>query len=94
MMCADPSDLPLVLDGVSLVAGGAAILDRIDLTLAPGTSTLILGPNGSGKTSLLRICMGLAAPTAGSVSWGGRTQSPQTRRTAATGAGAGAGPPA
>ena len=80
MMRADPSDLPLVLDGVSLVAGGTAILDRIDLAFTPGTPTLILGPNGSGKTSLLRICMGLAAPTAGTVSWGGRTQAPQTRR--------------
>ena len=80
MMCADPSDLPLVLDGVSLAASGTAILERIDLAFTPGTPTLILGPNGSGKTSLLRICMGLAAPTAGTVSWGGRTQAPQTRR--------------
>jgi tungstate transport system ATP-binding protein len=79
-MRASLTDLPLVLDGVSLRAGATTVLDRLSLTIAPGAPTLVLGPNGAGKTSLLRLCMGLARPSEGSVSWGGRTQSAQARR--------------
>ncbi|WP_159585762.1 energy-coupling factor ABC transporter ATP-binding protein [Chelativorans xinjiangense] len=74
------SDLPLVFDRVSLRAGGTTMLNRVSLTIRPGAPTLVVGPNGSGKTSLLRLCMGLDAPSEGTVSWGGRTQSRQTRR--------------
>ncbi|WP_156460074.1 phosphate ABC transporter ATP-binding protein [Mesorhizobium sp. Root157] len=66
------SDLPVRLEGVSLRAGATTILDRVDLSIAPGAPTLIVGPNGSGKTSLLRLCMGLATPSEGRISWGGR----------------------
>jgi tungstate transport system ATP-binding protein len=79
-MRATVSDLPLVLDGVSLQAGATTILDRLSLSLTPGAPTLIVGPNGSGKTSLLRLLMGLTAPTAGRVSWGGRSESKPVRR--------------
>ena len=79
-MRAPSSDLPLVLDNVSLQAGATTILDRLSLTITPGAPTLIVGPNGSGKTTLLRLCMGLAAPTAGRVSWGGRDDSKPVRR--------------
>jgi tungstate transport system ATP-binding protein len=74
------SELPLVLESVSLRAGATALLDRISLTIAPGAPSLIVGPNGSGKTSLLRLCMGLAAPTDGRITWGGRNDSTPTRR--------------
>ena len=74
------SDLPLVLDEVSLRAGSTAILDRLSLTIAPGAPTLIVGPNGAGKTSLLRLCMGLQPPSSGRVSWGGRENRAMTRR--------------
>ncbi|MCT7377171.1 energy-coupling factor ABC transporter ATP-binding protein [Chelativorans salis] len=79
-MRASLSDLPLVLDCVSFRAGGTTMLDRLSLTIGPGAPTLVVGPNGSGKTSLLRLCMGLDAPSEGAVSWGGRTNTPQTRR--------------
>jgi tungstate transport system ATP-binding protein len=79
-MRAPPSDLPLVLDRVSLRAGGTTMLDRLSLTITPGTPTLLVGSNGSGKTSLLRLCMGLAAPSAGTITWGGRTDGGQARR--------------
>ena len=64
-MRATVSDLPLVLDGVSLQTGATLILDRLSLSITPGAPTLIVGPNGSGKTSLLRLLMGLASPTTG-----------------------------
>jgi tungstate transport system ATP-binding protein len=79
-MRATVSDLPLVLDGVSLQTGATVILDRLSLSITPGAPTLIVGPNGSGKTSLLRLLMGLAAPTTGRVSWGGRAESKPVRR--------------
>ena len=79
-MRAPASDLPLVLDDVSLRAGSTTILDRFSLTIAPGVPTLIVGPNGAGKTSLLRLCMGLEAPSAGRISWGGRADSAPRRR--------------
>jgi tungstate transport system ATP-binding protein len=79
-MRAPLSELPVVLDKVSLTAGPTTIVDRLSLTLNPGAPTLIVGPNGSGKTSLLRLCMGLAAPSAGRISWGGRDNAPMNRR--------------
>ena len=79
-MRAPSSDLPVVLDQVSLHAGATTILDCLSLTITPGAPTLVVGPNGSGKTTLLRLCMGLAVPSAGRVTWGGRTDTAPTRR--------------
>ena len=79
-MRAAPSDLPLAFDDVSLSVGATTILDRLNLTIGPGAPTVILGPNGSGKTSLLRLCMGLISPTEGAVSWGARTDAGPERR--------------
>jgi len=80
MMRAPSSDLPLVIDEVSLHAGATRLLDRVSLTIIRGAPTLIVGPNGAGKTSLLRLCMGLVSPTAGRVTWGGRTEHAPERR--------------
>jgi tungstate transport system ATP-binding protein len=74
------SDLPLVLDEVSLQAGATAILCRLSLTITPGAPTLIVGPNGAGKTTLLRLCMGLEAPSTGRITWGGRADGKPVRR--------------
>ena len=79
-MRAPSSDLPLVLDDVSLQAGATTILNRLSLIIAPGSPTLIVGPNGAGKTTLLRLCMGLIAPSTGRISWGGRADSALARR--------------
>ncbi|CCE10451.1 ABC transporter related [Bradyrhizobium sp. STM 3843] len=79
-MRAPSSDLPLVLDEVSLRVGATTLLDRVSLRITPGAPTLIVGPNGSGKTSLLRLCMGLVGPSEGHVFWGGREVSAPARR--------------
>ena len=79
-MRAPASDLPLVLDSVSLQAGSTTILDRVSIKIIPGAPTLIVGPNGAGKTRLLRLCMGLDAPSAGCITWGGRADHAMTRR--------------
>lgn len=79
-MRAPSSDLPLVLDGVSLLAGPTTVLDRLSLAIMPGAPTLIVGPNGAGKTSLLRLCMGLDRPSTGRITWGGRADRAMARR--------------
>jgi tungstate transport system ATP-binding protein len=79
-MRAPSTELPLVLEDVSLQAGATTLLDGLNFAITPGAPTLIVGPNGAGKTTLLRLCMGLVAPTRGRVSWGGRTDSTLARR--------------
>jgi tungstate transport system ATP-binding protein len=79
-MRATASELPVVFDRVSLVAGGATILNSVSLSIEAGEPTLVVGPNGAGKSSLLRLCMGLIAPSAGRVTWGGRDDAKPKRR--------------
>ena len=79
-MRAPGSDLPIILDDVSVHVLAVTILDRISLALAPGAPTVLIGPNGAGKTTLLRLAMGLMRPSTGRVTWGGRTDVAPTRR--------------
>jgi tungstate transport system ATP-binding protein len=79
-MRAPLTDLPILLTDVSVRVGQLTILDRISLQFAAGPPTVLIGPNGSGKTMLIRIAMGLLGPTAGSVTWAGRSHSTGERR--------------
>jgi heme exporter protein A len=51
--------------------GGRVLFRGLSFTLRGGERLRLAGPNGSGKTSLLRILCGLLSPTSGSVSWEG-----------------------
>lgn len=57
----------MTLRGVGWRAGGRSILEGVDLTLFRGERLLLLGDNGCGKTSLLRLMARLARPTAGEI---------------------------
>ena len=59
--------------GLACVRGERRLFSDISFALAGGTLLEVRGPNGSGKTSLLRIVCGLLAPAAGEISWGGRS---------------------
>ena len=52
---------------VTLAYGERTIWSDLTLQIAPGSFVAILGPNGSGKTSLLRAILGLVAPAAGRI---------------------------
>jgi tungstate transport system ATP-binding protein len=71
--------LPLILEDVSFVAGGRAIIDRVSCEFAAGPRTVILGPNGSGKSVLMRLCHGLLAPTSGRLVWRGNREEHRPR---------------
>lgn len=51
--------------------GDRRLFSGLDLSLPPGTFLQVTGPNGSGKTSLLRILCGLLAPAEGEINWQG-----------------------
>jgi heme exporter protein A len=53
------------------VRGERRLFTGLNFSLQAGHFVQALGPNGSGKTSLLRIVCGLMAPVAGEVRWGG-----------------------
>ena len=62
----------LRLSGVACARGGRLLFRGVDLSLEAGGSALLRGPNGVGKSSLMRICAGLLREAAGSVERCGR----------------------
>jgi iron complex transport system ATP-binding protein len=63
----------LRLTAVRLVRDGRAILDGIDWTVTPGQRWIILGANGSGKTTIIQIAGLYLHPSAGTVEVLGET---------------------
>ena len=57
---------PAQLSGVSKAFAGTPALDGIDLEVRSGETLALLGSNGAGKTTALRVLLGIVAPDAGS----------------------------
>ncbi|MEM1431061.1 MAG: heme ABC exporter ATP-binding protein CcmA [Pseudomonadota bacterium] len=64
----DQAPSPLKVDRLSIARGGVAVLSDIDLDVAPGRALILRGPNGVGKTTLLRTLAGLQPPLSGTIS--------------------------
>jgi phospholipid/cholesterol/gamma-HCH transport system ATP-binding protein len=63
-----PVRQPLVeLRGIYKSFSGKVVLDGADLSIYPGDALAIIGPSGTGKSTILRIIAGLLAPDAGEV---------------------------
>ena len=61
------SGLALRSDGVTVRFGGFTALDGVSFEARPGRITSLIGPNGSGKTTMLNVVSGLLVPTGGQV---------------------------
>ena len=61
------SEALVSLDRVTIRYGGEAAVSGVDLAIARGEIVTLIGPNGSGKTSLVRTALGLIEPDEGTV---------------------------
>ena len=55
------------LRNVTVAYGERVVLDHIDLDIYDGETLAILGASGSGKSTILRLIIGLQKPTSGSI---------------------------
>jgi ABC-type multidrug transport system, ATPase component len=60
--------------------GGKVALDGLDLNIEQGRIVGLLGPNGSGKTTFLKICNGLLTPSGGNLKIDGRAPGVETKK--------------
>ena len=62
----------LQVDGLEAAYGPSQVLFGVSLRIAPGQVATLLGRNGVGKTTTVKSIMGILAPRAGTVAFGGR----------------------
>ena len=79
---ATPSQIRLSCRGLSFAYGASPVFEGLDADFPAGQITCIAGANGVGKTTLVRVLCGLAAPSSGSISMDGVPASRKTRRSA------------
>src|SRR6056297_3664218 len=65
------TDPILVGENITHEYGDLSVLEDVDIAVKPGAVTAIVGPNGTGKTTLLRILLGHLSPTDGEVRYMG-----------------------
>jgi ABC-type multidrug transport system ATPase subunit len=75
-----PPPPPLAVDDLTVRFGSVTAVDGLRLGVARGQIVGLVGPNGCGKTTTLRVIMGLAEPTRGSVSVAGCAAGSQRAR--------------
>lgn len=68
----DKSTPMLEARSLSCVRGDKTLFKDLSFSLEPGRPCQIVGPNGTGKTTLLRALCGLTLPAAGQILWGGQ----------------------
>lgn len=66
-----PSDGQIAVRGACVQRDGRALLDGVDLDIAPHERVALMGPSGAGKSTLAEMLVGFVAPNAGTVTVGG-----------------------
>jgi ABC-2 type transport system ATP-binding protein len=61
------TDLAIHTQGLGKRFGARAALEHFDLEVPRGCAFGFLGPNGAGRTTLIRLLLGLAKPTSGTI---------------------------
>ncbi|MFF2145090.1 metal ABC transporter ATP-binding protein [Kitasatospora sp. NPDC058190] len=68
MECAAPGEEPVLsLRGAAVRVGGRTLWSGVDLTVGAGEFTAVLGPNGVGKSTLVKVLLGILPAAAGEV---------------------------
>jgi len=68
----DPGEPLLEITGLAKFFGGIKAVNRVDLSVMPGSIVAIIGPNGSGKTTFFNLITGLIEPDGGKVLLAGK----------------------
>jgi heme exporter protein A len=63
----------LAVSALECIRGDRRLFSELSFALDPGELLQVRGPNGSGKTSLLRMLCGLVSPVEGEIRWKGST---------------------
>jgi branched-chain amino acid transport system ATP-binding protein len=66
---APKGEVLLRFEGVDVHYGRVQVLDAVDLEVRKGERVALLGTNGAGKSTVLKVASGLVAPSAGQVVW-------------------------
>ena len=69
----------IALRGVTKRFGDRVALDAVSLDVRPASTHVLLGSSGSGKSTVLRLILGLIAPDAGEVQVDGTPVTPSSR---------------
>lgn len=62
----------VAMEGVSFAYNGQPVLQEVNLAVPPGDFVAVIGPNGGGKTTLLKLMLGLLVPDTGRIRIMGR----------------------
>jgi ABC-type branched-subunit amino acid transport system ATPase component/ABC-type branched-subunit amino acid transport system permease subunit len=63
----------LKASGILMQFGGLKALNNVDLSIQRGTIHGLIGPNGSGKSTMMNVLTGIYVPTAGAITFDGKT---------------------
>jgi len=66
-MCIESDQVLLTVKGLAKYFGGLRAVDGVDMEIRRGKIHALIGPNGSGKTTILNMLSGLYVPTAGEI---------------------------
>jgi len=67
LACHEPDRIGLCAAGVSVSRAGRALIENVSLEISPGELCALIGPNGGGKSTILRALSGIWPASAGAV---------------------------